>query len=185
MNSFRSDFCYTPYNLAVVINNRQMGIKEASDFLTWVFDNDKNYVQVAYRYDYQKLSIATMQYSDYLCNKRDTKAERSAIAKDYRDAGIRTSVNEFFFAEVDPHHFLKSLRLRILYFNKNHQARTTLRQMLKHYGYRRRSHQIIEEIEDYLDALDLVIVENAQEIDLFKVKLDDRLVFEVKTKTNS
>jgi len=182
MTSQRADFCYTPFNLAVVINNREMSITEANDFLTWVFNNEHEFVHVAYRYDRRKLFIETKQYSNYLQNKKQIKSERSAIAKDYEDAGINTSVNEFFYAEIDPHHFLKSLRLRILYFNKDHQARTTLRRILKHYGYRRRSHAIIEEIELYLEALDLVITENGRDVDLFKVKLDDRLVLEAKTK---
>ena len=184
MNSDRSDFCYTPFNLAVVINNREMSVTQADDFLTWVFDNEREYIHVAYRYNRRKLFIETKQYSNYLLNKREIKSEQSAIAKDYEDAGISTSVNEFFYAETDPHHFLKCLRLRILYFNENHQTRTTLRQILKHYGYRRRSHAIIEEIEAYLEALNLVIMQNAQEIDLFEVKLDDRLVFEVGEKQN-
>lgn len=180
MTSARSDYCYTPFNLAVIINNRQMSISEATDFLAWVYENDSQYIHVEYRYDMRKLSIATMQYSDYLLNKTSVKMERSALAKDYQDAGITSSVNEFFYAEIDPHHYLKSLRLRILYFNETHQARTTLRQILKHYGYRRRNHAIIEEIEEYLEALGLAIVDDGIEMDLFDVKLDDRLVFEVR-----
>ena len=184
MISDYADFCYTPFNLAVVINNRQMRISEANDFLTWVFDHERERIHVAYRYDRRKLFIETQRYSDYLQNKRDTKAERPAIAKDYEDAGISTSVNEFFFAESDPHQFLKGLRLRILYFNKDHQARTTLRQVLKHYGYRRRSYLIIEEIEGCLAALGLTIATNSGETDLLKVKLDDRLVFEIERNKN-
>lgn len=182
MTDDHAAFCYTPFNLAVVINNREMSIVEADDFLAWVFDAENEYIHVAYRYDRRKLFIETKQYSNYLQNKREIKAEQSAIAKDYEDAGIDGSVNRFFHAEIDPHHYLKCLRLRILYFNEGHQARTTLRQILKHYGYRRRSHAIIEEVETYLEALNLVTSQNAQEVDLFKAKLDDRLVFEVKTK---
>ena len=173
-------FCYTPFNLAVVINNRRMNVVEIDDFLAWVFDNEKEYLQAEYRDDSQKLMIATLQYVGYLHNRKDIKEERSAIAKDYKDTGIQTSANEFFFAEIDPHHFLKNLRLRILYFNKNRETRTTLRQILEHYGYRRRNHKIIEEIEEYLSELNLAFVDNGRVIDLFDIKLDDRLVLEIR-----
>ena len=179
MTSERADFCYTPFNLAVVINNRQMSIAEANDFLTWVYENERNRIYVAYRYDRRKLFIETQRYSDYLQDKKSAREERAAIAKDYEGVGIDASVNEFFYAENDPHHFLKCLRLRILYFNKDHQARTTLRNILKHYGHRRRSHKIVEEIEEYLAALDLTIAASSEETDLFKVKLDDRIVLMV------
>jgi len=153
---------------------------ETDAFLTWIVNNEKDRIQEAYRDNPQKLFTRTYRYLSFLHHKRATKAEQAAIAKDNRDAGINTNVNAFIFEAEDQHHFLKNLRLRILYFNEGGQARTTLRQILKHYGYRRRSHKIIEEIEDYLDALGLVVKEGSNENDLFKVKLDDRIVISAK-----
>lgn len=184
MSSELEEFRYSPFNLAVVISNRRMKVTEIDAFLTWVINNEREHIQAPYRDNPLMLFAKTQRYLSFLHHKKDTKAEQAAIAKDNRDAGLNTNVNAFIFEANDPHHFLKSLRLRILYFNESEQARTTLRQILKHYGYRRRNHKIIGEIEEYLDALDLVIVEDNHEVDLFEVKLDDRIVFKAKARAN-
>ena len=173
-------FCYTPFNLAVVIDNHQMRYSEMVDFLTWVYNDDSCYLSEAYRDDPQKLTIATMQYLGYLHNKEEMKSERAAVAKDYKDAGIQASANKFFYSETDPYHYLKTLRLRILYFNKSHQAHTTLRQIFERCGFRKRNREAIAEIEACLNALNLLVVQEAQGRGMSGIKLDERITLKIK-----
>lgn len=142
--------CYSALDLAAILSGMELGSRAESELLDQIWQNERAFLAPEYRNDRRKLILDTMYWTHYFSDKPILDSEFPAIARDFEHISGEFNKEAFFYDEYDLDLFFKSVRLRILYDGKKDYIRLKLRTLLRVYGYKRRSTQLVERINHCL-----------------------------------
>ena len=101
-----NELFYAALDLACIINNWDLTVKDSADLIQKIFHHDNAFLAVEYRNDYRKLFLDVRYWSDYLGDKVTFDKEFLAIQKDC--GGLLDDTN-FINDDFDLDLFFKSL----------------------------------------------------------------------------
>jgi hypothetical protein len=141
------ELCYSALDYAAIFSGMGLGSRAESELLDQIWECERAFLAPEYRYDRRRLILDTMYWTHYLADKPALDSEFPAIAKDFEHISGEFRCEAYFSDEYDLDLFFKSARLRILYGTSNGYIRLKLRTLLKVYGYKRRSSQLVERMK--------------------------------------
>ncbi len=171
---------YDAYSLAYFVVSQEMSVKTQMDFLEKVYSQEYEFLYPCYKENKKYFISDVLYWTDYLVDKDKLDKEFPVIEKDFKAAGRQFIKEDMMsdFPEFDM--FFMILRLRILYVCEQNYVRMKLRTLLKNYGYKRRSDQILARIRDCLMFYHLQpYLRGEQECSIKDINLDDMITFRV------
>ena len=125
-----------------------MGTKTASIMLEKIWKEDNQYLSPYYRTNLRQLSLDVHYWTDYLCDKPEIDKEFPAIQKDFHSFGKDVEEEAFITDYFDIDLFFKMKRVQILYLDGQDYVRMKLRTLLKAYGYKRRTQELLKYLRE-------------------------------------
>lgn len=171
---------YGSFDLACIIHSKDMGTRTASVTLEKVWKNDNLYLIPYYRTSLRKLYLDVYYWIDYLCDKPTIDSEFPSIQNDFRSFGKEVEEAEFVTDYFDIDLFFKMKRLQILYMDGQDYVRMKLRTMLKAYGYKRRTKELLKYFRECLMFYHMqTYLRGNVECDIGEIGLDEMITIRV------
>lgn len=172
------EFCYTPLDIAAILNSMELGCKEESRLLDLIWEFERDLLDPEYRYDHRKFILKTLYWLHYFFDKPMIDAEFPIVQKDLWLSQGTLSKEDYISDYLGLDLFFKSIRIRILYNEQRKYVRIKLRSLLKQYGYRRRSPQLMQYIDNCLIFYQLQPYLRGGEVcDIRNISLNDMIIF--------
>ena len=140
------ELCYSALDIAVIVSSMQLGCRDESRILDLIWNEEKAFIDSQYRQNRRKFLLDTYHWMQYLYDKPIIDREFPAIQKDLAHSNRNFQYEQLTSDFSDLDLFFKSIRIRILYGNGNDYVRIKLRNLLKQYGYKRRSQLLLQHI---------------------------------------
>ncbi len=141
------DLLYTAFDMACIIDNLGLPIKQSITIATWMYENDKTYLSEEYRNCCKKWLLDILYWSEYMQDKIDLDAEFPSIQSISEG---KIDIEAMMRDDFDIDFFFKKLRVQILYLGKKDYIRMKLRTLMSAYGYKRRSKEFVKFLKDRL-----------------------------------
>lgn len=171
-----NELFYTALDLACIINNWDLTVKDSAELIQKIFHHDNVFLAAKYKNDYRKWFLDVRYWSDYLGDKVTFDKEFLAIQKDC--GGLLDDTN-FVNDDFDLDLFFKSLRIKLLYIDEKKYSRLKLRTLLSVYGYKRRSKEFIAYVKDSLKFYHIQTSLRGEICDVAEINLDDMITFRI------
>ncbi len=174
------ELCYDSYSLAYFAVSQEMGSRETMDFLEKMYVEEKSFLHPMYVGEKKLLFLDTLYWIEYLIDKEKLDAEFPAVRKDFKAVG-RKFVEEAVMSEYpDFDIFFMFMRLRIKYTHSQDYIRMKLRTLLSHYGYKRRSQNLVEHIRDCMVFYHIESYLRGEVLcDVRDIDIDDMITFRI------
>lgn len=169
---------YDSYSVAYFIVSQEMGTKTMMEFLETLYFEEYAYLHPDYK-GYKRDFISDVLYwTDYLIDKDKLDKEFPAIERDFKATG-RKFVRENLMSDYPEFDlFFMIMRLRILYVADQGYIRMKLRTLLRHYGYKRRSKEIVNHLNRCMMFYHIQpYLRDYEQCDVGKVDIDDMITF--------
>lgn len=173
------ELLYYPSDIAKIIRKRDMGARAIQEFISSVWENEKEFIPAEYRKNQRKFILDIMDQLNFLEDSDTYQREIPLVNRDLSDFGSRTMISEDkYFMKLDT--FFKELRLRIVILNQQDYVRMKLRTMLREHGYMRRSPQLIKHLNKCLYFYHLETYTRGEvKCDVAEIGLDEMITFRV------
>lgn len=173
------ELLYSPSDIAKIIRKRDMGARAGQEFVSAVWEVERDFIPSIYRKNQRKFILDVMDQLNFLENIETYQRELPSVNRDLSDLGSKTVITEDkYFTELDT--FFKELRLRIVILEKQDFVRMKLRTMLREHGYKRRSPQLIRHLHKCLYFYHVETFTRGEvECDIDEISLDDMITFRV------
>lgn len=171
---------YTAIDIAVILLALNLKSDEETELLNVIWESETSFISAEYRKDQKKFLLDVKYWMHYFYGKESFDAEYPVIQKDFVATGHEIDVSKFTddFSNLDL--YFKNLRIRILYYGTQPYVRIKLRTLLRIYGYKRRSPQILNYINNCLYFYHIKsYLRNGLECNITEVSLDDMIIFRV------
>ena len=174
------ELLYDSFDLACIIHSQNMGIKTASIMLKEIWKQDNNYLIPYYRTNLRELYLDVQYWTDYLCDKPMIDKELPSIQKDFRSFGREVEESAFVTDYFDIDLFFKMKRIQILYLDGQDYVRMKLRTLLKAYGYKRRTQELLKYFRECLMFYHMqTYLRGKEECDIGEISLDEMIIIRV------
>lgn len=134
------ELLYTAFDVACIIDNVDLSIKEALKLARRMYTEDKMFLAEVYRDNYRRWLLDVLYWSNYMQDKLALDAEFPSIQA---AAGDDIDIALFMRDDFDINLFFKKLRCQILYLGKKDYVRMKLRTLMAVYGYKRRTKDFV------------------------------------------
>lgn len=168
----------TAFDMACIAEQFELTIREASELINQVWENETNLIRDDYRFNKKKWCLDFHYWSHYLYDKVTLDNEFPVVQREAVSSG--NYLDEFdycnYFQDFD--FFFISMRIEILYLGKRNYRRMKLRSLLSAYGYKRRTEKIVSYLKKCLDFYHIQIyLRNGVECNIEDISLDDMITF--------
>lgn len=171
---------YNSFDFACIIHSQDIGTRTASIMLEKVWKQDNLYLHPYYRTNLRNLYLDVHYWTDYLCDKPVIDREFPSIQKDFMSFGMEINEGVFVTDYFDIDLFFKMKRLQILYLNNQDYVRIKLRTLLKVYGYKRRTQELLKYFRECLMFYHMqTYLRGKEECDIGDISLDDMITIRV------
>ena len=145
-----------------------------------IWENEKVFLDTLYKENQRKFILDTYHWLQYFYDKPLIDREFPFIQKDLAHSNRSLQAEQITSDFLDLDLFFKSVRIRILYGYGNDYVRIKLRTLLKQYGYKRRSHLLLQHIDCCVSFYHLeVTLRGGTACSIKDVDLDQMLIFRV------
>ena len=172
--------CYRAIDLAAILSGMELNCQDEAVWIEKVYNGEQSFIAKEYRGDKRKFVLEISYWQHYFYDKPLLDKEFPVIQKDLECLNSSLQVNEFCsdFSNLDL--FFKNTRLRILYGSNQGYVKFKLRTLLKQYGYKRRSHQLLEHMEKCMYFYHLEpSLRGGVTCNLGEIQLDDMVTFRI------
>ena len=138
---------YTPYVIAYFIVSQKMKIRKQVEVLEDLFQNECQYIHPDFKEDKKDFIEDVMFWTDYLVDRSNLDKEFPMIERDFDGLGGKFNREHLMSDYPEFDLFFMNLRLRLLYASDLKYIWMSLRSLLNHYGYKRRSYVIINHLK--------------------------------------
>lgn len=157
-----------------------MGTKTASIMLEKIWKEDNQYLSPFYRTNLRQLYLDVHYLTDYLCDKPVIDKEFPAVQKDFRSFGKDVEEAAFITDYFDIDLFFKMKRVQILYLDGQDYVRMKLRTLLKAYGYKRRTQELLKYLRECMMFYHMqTYLRGKEECDIGEIGLDEMITIRV------
>ncbi|MBR1743319.1 MAG: hypothetical protein IJ733_15895 [Lachnospiraceae bacterium] len=171
---------YDSFDLACIIHSLDLGEKTAGALLEKLWKKDNLWLHPDYRTDERQWYMDVHYWTDYLCDKPVIDKEFPAIQRDFKTFGKEVEDATFLTDYFDIDLFFKMKRLQILYLDGQDYVRMKLRTLLKAYGYKRRTPELVRYFRECLLFYHMqTYLRGKEECDIGEIGLDEMVVMRV------
>lgn len=171
---------YSSFDIACMIHSQDIGTKTASIILENIWKQDKLFLLPCYREDLRKLYLDVYYWTDYLCDKPTIDGEFPSVQRDFEAFGRELADAAFITEHFDIDLFFKMKRLQILYLEGQDYVRMKLRTLLKVYGYKRRTQELLRYFRECLMFYHMqTYLRGREECDIGEIGLDEMIIIRV------
>lgn len=171
---------YDAYSLAYFIVSQEMGSRTQMEFLDKIYETEKEFLHPDYRGCRKEFLSDVLYWSDYLVDKENLDAEFPEIEKDFQSTGRELDRMSMMSDYPEFDLFFMILRLRIKYTGNQGYVRMKLKTLLRNYGYKRRSRQLMNHIRDCMMFYHIQsYLRNGEKCDIGMINVNDMIVFRV------
>ncbi|MCH3972631.1 MAG: hypothetical protein LKE53_07720 [Oscillospiraceae bacterium] len=173
------ELLYSPSDIAKIIRKRDMGTRARQEFVSAVWEVERDFIPSVYRRNQRKFVLDVMDQLNFLEDTDTYQREIPYVNRDLSDLGSKTVITEDkYFMEFDT--FFKELRLRIVILDQQDFVRMKLHTMLREHGYKRRSPQLIRHLHKCLYFYHVGTYTRGEvKCDIEGISLDDMISFRV------
>ena len=173
------ELLYDEKTLARIIIERDMSAKQAHQFLREIWEYDKEYLYLDYRFNKKKFMLDVMDEVNYWENKVVWDKEITAVNRDLEAIGSECR----YFSEDDYYDirsYFMEMRLRIIFLDNQNFIRMKLRTLLRDHGYKRRTAGLNEYLKRCVYFYHIeIFVRGGEKCDIGNISLDDMVTFRV------
>lgn len=171
---------YSALDIAAIVSGMQLGCRDESRILDLIWKGEKELLQLPYRDNQRKFILDTYHWMQYFNDKPVIDREFPAIQKDLAQSNRALQVDQVISDFKDLDLFFKNMRIRILYGQGHDYVRIKLRNLLKQYGYKRRTKGLLQHINWCMILYDLeATLRGGVPCSIEEVDLDQMLTFRV------
>lgn len=171
---------YDAFDLACILYSQNMSIKTTSRMLQEIWQQDNLYFIPYYRTNWRALYLDVQYWMNYLCNKPVIDKEFPSVQKDFHALGREVDEEAYITEYSDINLFFKMKRLQILYLGGQDFSKIKLRTMLKRYGYKRRTRELLRYFRECLMFYHMqTYLRGKEECDIGAIGLDEMVMLRV------
>ena len=171
---------YDSFDIACIIHSLDIGTKTASVMLEKMWKEDNQYLKPCYRKNLRQLYLDVYYWTDYLCDKVVIDKEFPAIQSDFRSFDKDVKEMDFITDYFDIDLFFKMKRVQILYLDGQDYVRIKLRTLLKAYGYKRRTQELLQYLRGCMMFYHMqTYLRGKEECDIGEIGLDEMITIRV------
>ncbi len=175
-----TELYYSAFDIACMIHSQDMGAKAASTMLESIWEKDNHFLLPCYRTDRRKFYLDVHYWTDYLCDKPEIDREFPSVQKDFEAFGREIEEETFITEHFDIDLFFKMKRLQILYLEGQNYIRMKLRTLLKVYGYKRRTRELLKYFRECLMFYHMqTYLRGKEECDIGDIGLDEMIIIRI------
>ncbi len=142
-----NELLYTALDVACIVDNLGLSIKQTIHLAKRMHDEDKNYLAAEYRGSYRKWLLDILYWSEYMLDKITLDAEFPSV-RIISDGKV--DIDSMMRDDFDIDLLFKKVRIQIIYLGKKDYVRMKLRTLMSEYGYKRRSKEFVSFIKTRL-----------------------------------
>lgn len=166
------EMLYSPKDLAEIIIQNGMSIRDSYEFIHQVWEKEKAYLEHSYQENQSKLILEVMKYCNILHDEEGFTEEAKNISQ------YHNVLDEIDYRILDT--FFKEIRLKICILGPHKYVKRKLRTVLSEYGYQRRSKRLNEYLKMCLYFYHIeTYLRDKERCDIEEVGLDDMIIFRV------
>lgn len=174
----KRSFYYDDLGVATVLMSHGLGVRSMMDVLARIYETDRLLLEPEYQDDKKAFFAAVLYWTDYLADRVQLDDEFPAVQREL--ASISETTDEVWTDDYDVELFFLNVRLRILYLDAQDFVRIKMKTLLAKYGYKRRSRQLMERLQECMDVYQIrAYLKGGKPCDLWDVRLDDMISFRV------
>lgn len=173
-------YLYSAYDLACIIHNNNMDIKQYFDLLKEIYLYDNAFLETKYRHNRKQLETDVMDKLRYINDPVKYQAEKDEIEQDISEVSSNTKQYLFDREYSFYHNTFKTIRIRLLYMKNMGFVKIKYRKLLEEIGYKRRTANAIDYIHSCLWFYHITVTRKGNiPCDLKYTDLDETLIFRV------
>lgn len=175
-----SKYLYTPKDIAVFFDYSDFRKSDEKMVREDLWENRDSVLDPKYRKDKKKFINAISKYMVILSLK-EHKKELEEINTIFEELGSEYEMNLLEREEYYVEAFFRFIKLRLTYIENCNFVRIKLRTLLRNFGYKRRSENIVNNIKRTMKALRLEsYLRDYQPCDINEIDIDDTLIIRLK-----
>lgn len=173
------EMLYHVGDLAQLICEENLTNSQMNDFLTLVWQNEKEYLPLEYRENERKFYLDVIENVANQMDWESYQNERNTVNADLKAIGSETILSEKEYEKQFQYFFIR-MRLQILYLDGPDYCRIKMRTLLQNYGYQRRTRNFIRWIDRCLFFYHIeATIAGGELCDLELVSLNQMIIFRV------
>lgn len=176
------EYAYSTLDIAWIIDGMVLGCRREYQVIEMIWKNEKAYLAPKYQKSYRRFVLEIQYWLHYLHEKMLFDQEFSAIQQEIAAINGSLQAEDYQRDYLGLDLFFKQARIRILYGYRKDYVKIKLRTLLKEYGYKRRSQNLILHMEQCINTYRLEpTLRGGIPCNIAEVDIDAMLIFRVKT----
>lgn len=124
-----------PVDIALILNDLNLPESETADLLNNIWSSERAFLSNGYSVTFKEWIHAIQLCSDYIHDKETIGHEIHAIQNDIAPQGGKIDAGDYVLDDLDHGIFFKSLRIRLLYIDKNGFERMKFSRLVNEYSF--------------------------------------------------
>lgn len=175
-----SKYLYTPKDIVVFFNYSDFRKSDEKIVREDLWENRNNVLEPKYRKDKKKFINEISKYMVILSLK-EYKKELEEINIIFEELGSEYEMSLLEREEYYVEAFFRFIKLRLTYIENCNFVKIKLRTLLKNFGYKRRSENIVGNIKRTMKSLRLYCyLRDYQLCDINEIDIDDTIIIRIK-----
>lgn len=167
------EIVYTPYDIANFIINADFNLSDERKVIHNLWMNEKRYLSTEY-HENKLLLCRRIEAESYIHSVNGSLNELNSILS---DSDTEYSILDPQYEEDAILHYLKITKLKLMYIDGCDYVKIKMRNLLKRFGYKRRSVVLVEHMTNALNALSLkTYLRGNVPCYISDVKIDDMII---------
>ncbi len=174
------EYAYSTLDIAWIIDGMTLGCRRQYQVMEAIWKKEKTHLELKYLESYRRFVLEIQYWMHYLHEKNLLDQEFTAIQQEIAalNGSLQAEDYQRDFWGLDL--FFKRARIRILYGYRKDYVKIKLRTLLKEYGYKRRSQNLVLHIQECMEVYGLeATLRGGVPCNVAEVGLDAMLTFRV------
>ncbi len=177
-NSTNAELLFTSRDLGLIAVREDIGIREFLNSCLDMIDNHPTMLHRSERKDRKRYIQQILYWIGYFSDSKNADADLLDIVQNQTDDSAMLDIDQMTANSLRINVFFKRTYFLLLYINKSGITRIKLRTLLKDYGFKRRSPQLIAYIEKCMKFYKLVAtIKGGEPCNFSTIRLDDMIMF--------
>lgn len=173
-------YAYSTLDIAWIIDGMTLGCRRQYQVMEAIWKKEKTHLELKYLESYRRFVLEIQYWMHYLHEKNLLDQEFTAIQQEIAalNGSLQAEDYQRDFLGLDL--FFKQARIRILYGYRKDYVKIKLRTLLKEYGYKRRSQNLVLHIQECMEVYGLeATLRGGVPCNIAEVGIDVMLTFRV------
>lgn len=174
------EYAYSTLDIAWIIDGMALGCRRQYQVMEAIWQKEKAYLEPKYLESYRRFILEVQYWLHYLHEKMLLDQEFSVIQQEIAAISGSLQAEDYQRDYLGLDLFFKQARIRILYGDRKDYVKIKLRTLLKAYGYKRRSQNLVLHIQKCMEVYGLeATLRGGVPCNVAEVDIDAMLTFRV------